>query len=177
MTTRHAAFGSRAALSGNRVILNEAADNSSIALRCDPRFLPAAVPSCRHRKGRTAQPGLRAYPSAIGTAMYLVIRKFSRMRTVREAARRAESGIAQLMKQSPGFRGYYIFDAGDGVAGSVTFFDDQQSAAAANVKALAWIQASLSDLIHGQPEVISGEVLIAVTPDMATGLPEQTTTG
>jgi hypothetical protein len=109
--------------------------------------------------------------------MYLVIRKFSRMRTVREAARRAESGIAQLMKQSPGFRGYYIFDAGDGVAGSVTFFDDQQSAAAANVKALAWIQASLSDLIHGQPEVISGEVLIAVTPDMATGLPEQTTTG
>jgi hypothetical protein len=107
--------------------------------------------------------------------MYLVIRKFSRMRTVREAARRAESGIAQLMKQSPGFRGYYIFDAGDGVAGSVTFFDDKESAAAANVKALAWIQASLSDLIHGEPEVISGEVLVVVTPENAAALPEEPT--
>ena len=109
--------------------------------------------------------------------MYLVIRKFSRMRTVREAARRAESGIAQLMKQSPGFRGDYIFDAGEGVAGSVTFFDDQQSAVAANAKALAWIQASLSDLINGEPEVIAGEVLVSVTPDRMPGLPEQTTNG
>ena len=96
--------------------------------------------------------------------MYLIIRKFSRMRTVREAARRAESGIAQLMKQSPGFRSYYIFDAGDGVAGSVTFFDDRESAMAANAKALAWIQASLSDLMDGEPEIIAGEVLVTVTP-------------
>jgi hypothetical protein len=100
--------------------------------------------------------------------MYLVIRKFSRMRTVDEAVRRAESGIAQLMKQSPGFRGYYIFDAGNGVAGSVTFFDDRESAAAANSKALAWIQASLSDLIDGDPEVICGEVLVSLTPDQGS---------
>jgi hypothetical protein len=46
-------------------------------------------------------------------AMYLIIRKFDRLRSVSEAARRAESGIGQLLKQSPGFRGYYVFDAGD----------------------------------------------------------------
>jgi hypothetical protein len=96
--------------------------------------------------------------------MYLVIRKFSRMRTVREAAHRAETGIGQLMKQSPGFRGYYIFDAGEGVAGSVTLFDTQEAASAANEKALAWIQASLGDLINGEPEVIAGEVIVAVLP-------------
>jgi hypothetical protein len=96
--------------------------------------------------------------------MYLVIRKFSRMRTVQEAVRRAETGIGELMKQSPGFRGYYIFDAGEGVAGSVTFFEDRESAMAANAKALAWIQASLSDLIDGEPEVVAGEVLVALTP-------------
>ena len=54
--------------------------------------------------------------------MYLIIRKFGGMRTVREAARRAESGIGQLMKESPGFLGYYIFDAGGGIAGSITPF-------------------------------------------------------
>ena len=66
--------------------------------------------------------------------MYLVIRKFSRMRTVHEAARRAESGIGKLMKEASGFRGYYIFDAGGGVAGSVTLFETREAAEAANEK-------------------------------------------
>src|SRR5215208_640685 len=48
-------------------------------------------------------------------AMYAVIRKFTRMRSVPQAARRAESGIGQMLKQCPGFRGYYILDAGGGV--------------------------------------------------------------
>jgi hypothetical protein len=96
--------------------------------------------------------------------MYLVIRKFSRMRTVREAARRAESGIGTVMKEAPGFRGYYIFDAGGGVAGSVTLFETREAAEAANEKALAWIHGSLGDLIDGDPEVIAGEVLAAITP-------------
>ena len=37
--------------------------------------------------------------------MYVVIRKFSAMRSVPEAARRAESGIGQILKQSPGLYG------------------------------------------------------------------------
>lgn len=97
--------------------------------------------------------------------MYLLIRKFRGMRMVREAARRGESGIGQLMKQSPGFRGYYIFDAGDGVAGSVTLFDTKEAATAANEKALAWIEASLADLIGGEPEIVTGQVLAAVMPE------------
>ena len=96
--------------------------------------------------------------------MYMVIRKFNQIRSVRDAARRAESGIGQLLKQSPGFRGYYVFDGGNGVAGSVTLFDTRDSATAANEKALAWIRASLADLIEGEPEIIAGEVLAAVTP-------------
>jgi hypothetical protein len=33
--------------------------------------------------------------------MYIVIRKFNRMRSVAEAARRAESGVGELLRQSP----------------------------------------------------------------------------
>ena len=96
--------------------------------------------------------------------MYLVIRKFTQLRSVAVAARRAESGIGQILKQSPGFRGYYIFDAGNGVGGSVTFFDSRDEAMAANEKVMAWIQASLSDLIDGEPEITTGEVLAVVQP-------------
>ncbi len=95
--------------------------------------------------------------------MYLVIRKFTQMRSVTEAARRAESGLGQLLKQSPGFQGYYVFDAGNGVGGSVTMFDSKEAAVAANEKALAWIRGSLVDIINGEPEITMGEVLAVVS--------------
>ena len=94
--------------------------------------------------------------------MYLVIRKFNHISSVAEAARRAESGLGQLLKQSPGFLSYYVFDAGDGIGGSVTMFDSKEAALAANEKALAWIRGSLMDVIDGEPEVTIGEVLAIV---------------
>jgi hypothetical protein len=96
--------------------------------------------------------------------MYVIIRRFNRLKSVAEAARRAESGIGQLMKQSPGFLGYYVFDGGSGVGGSITLFDSREEALVANDKALAWIRASLTDLIDGEPEITAGEVLASVTP-------------
>jgi hypothetical protein len=96
--------------------------------------------------------------------MYVIIGKFNHMRSVPEAARRAESGVGQMLKQSPGFQGYYVFDAGNGVGGSVTLFDSREAALAANEKALAWIRASLADLVQGEPEITAGEVLATVTP-------------
>jgi hypothetical protein len=95
--------------------------------------------------------------------MYVTIRKFSHMRSVPEAARRAETGIGQILKRSPGFRGYYVFDAGEGVGGSVTLFESKETAAAANEKALAWVRASLSDLLDGEPEITTGDVLVAIS--------------
>ncbi len=96
--------------------------------------------------------------------MYVVIRKFRKMRSVAEAARRAESGIGQMLKGSPGFRGYYVFDAGDGAGGSVSLFEDKATALAANEKAMAWVKGSLADLIEGEVEVTVGNVLVAMTP-------------
>lgn len=97
--------------------------------------------------------------------MYVVIRKFNNMRSVAEAARRAESGIGRVLKAAPGFRGYYVFDGGGGVGGSVTFFEDRQTAIDANEKAMVWLKASLADLIDGEPEITVGEVLVAMTPE------------
>ncbi len=95
--------------------------------------------------------------------MYLIIRKFNHVSSVAEAARRAESGIGQVLKHSPGFQGYYVFDAGDGVGGSVTLFESREAAIAANEKALAWIRASLVDVVNGEPEITMGEVLAIVS--------------
>jgi hypothetical protein len=95
--------------------------------------------------------------------MYPVFRKFNYVSSVAEAARRAESGIGQVLKQSPGFQGYYVFDAGDGMGGSVTLFDSRETTIVANEKALAWIRASLIDVVNGEPEITISEVLAVVT--------------
>ena len=49
--------------------------------------------------------------------MYVVVRTFSNMHAIGDIARRAETGVGSILKQTPGFIGYYIFDAGRGLGG------------------------------------------------------------
>jgi hypothetical protein len=95
--------------------------------------------------------------------MYAVIRKFPRMQNVKEAARRAETGLGPILKQQPGFRGYYIVQFGEG-GGSISLFDSAENAKAAHERALGWIKENLADLAGGgEPEVSMGEVLAHVS--------------
>jgi len=96
--------------------------------------------------------------------MYMVIRKYTMVRSVADAARRAKSksGVGEILRQSQGFRSYHVLDAGDGVGIAVMIFDDRESANAANAKILAFVQASLHDLDLGVPEVTTGEVLVNI---------------
>lgn len=71
--------------------------------------------------------------------MYIVIRKYTRVRSVADAARRAKSGVGQILKQSHGFRSYYVLDGGDGVGVAVMIFEDRESANAANARIMEFI--------------------------------------
>jgi hypothetical protein len=94
--------------------------------------------------------------------MYMVIRKYTNVRSVADAARRAKSGVGEILRQSQGFRSYHVLDAGDGVGVAVMIFDDRESANIANAKILAFVQASLHDLDLGVPEITSGELLVDI---------------
>jgi hypothetical protein len=89
----------------------------------------------------------------------MVIRKFHQLRSVPAAAQRAETGLVAMLKRLPGFQGYCIFDAGNGIGGSITFFDDKETATQANERALAWVRASIADLYDGEPEILTGDIL------------------
>ena len=97
--------------------------------------------------------------------MYIFIRKFTEVRSVADAARRAKSGIGQILRESHGFRSYYVLDGGEGVGVAVMIFDDRESANAANDKIREFVQASLLDLNLGDPEIIAGEVLVNIESD------------
>jgi len=94
--------------------------------------------------------------------MYVVVRTFSNMQSIGDIARRAETGVGSILKQTPGFKGYHIFDAGDGLGGSVSFFEIREAATEANRKAIAWLKESIADLHEAEAEVMIGEVLATV---------------
>jgi hypothetical protein len=97
--------------------------------------------------------------------MYIVIRKYARVDSVANAARRAKSGIGRILRESSGFRSYYVLDGGEGIGVSLTIFEDRESANAANDKVMQFVQASLLDLNLGDPEIIAGEVLVNIESD------------
>jgi len=94
--------------------------------------------------------------------MYMVIRKYTNVHSVADAARRAKSGVGQILRKSRGFRSYYVLDGGEGVGVAVMVFDDRESASSANDKILEFVQASLHDLNLGDPEIVAGEVLVNI---------------
>jgi len=63
--------------------------------------------------------------------MYMFIRKYTKIRSIADAARRAKSGICQILKDSHGFKSYYLLDGGEGVGVAVMIFEDRESANAA----------------------------------------------
>src|SRR5215471_17538903 len=103
--------------------------------------------------------------AARGDLMYIVLRKYTKVRSVADAARRAKSGIGQILRESRGFRSYYVLDGGGGVGVAVMIFEDRESANEANDKVLRFVQASLHDLDLGAPEIIAGEVLVNIESD------------
>jgi hypothetical protein len=64
--------------------------------------------------------------------MHVVIRRFPTMQNVAEAARRAETGLGPILKRQPGFKGYYIVRLEDGGGGSISLFDNADTARAAH---------------------------------------------
>jgi len=102
--------------------------------------------------------------------MFIVTRRYKSIRSVAEAAKRAEAGLAPLLQQATGFKGYHIVDAGGGIALSVTMFDTREDADRVKDQAQNWIKKNLSDLLQGgEPETTAGPVIYSARPEAARG--------
>jgi hypothetical protein len=101
--------------------------------------------------------------------MFVITRRFSSMRSVGEAAKRAETGLAPILRSAPGFRGYYIIDSGDGVGLSISVFESREQAEAIREEAMSWIEKNLADLYSEPPQITAGEVVVSVEAHAPAG--------
>ena len=96
--------------------------------------------------------------------MFTSIRKYRvRRGSVEELARRVQDGFVPLMRQTPGFRGYYLLDGGPDVLITISIFDSADEAFASNQSAAGWVRNNVLEFTKGMPEVMVGNALIAET--------------
>ena len=88
--------------------------------------------------------------------MYTVIRRYEGAEDSTEVVRRAVEEFAPMLRERPGFQGYYAVDAGDGVLATITVFETEEAAVESTSAAAAWVRENLPELASNPPQVTAG---------------------
>ena len=71
------------------------------------------------------------------------------------------------LSKLPGFSGYYLIDAGDGVMSSIGFFDTSAQADESTRVASNWVrEEKLETALPNAPKITSGEVVVHKTREL-----------
>jgi hypothetical protein len=92
--------------------------------------------------------------------MYAAIRRYhTDLDSVDEIARRVNEEFVDIIGDMPGFVAYFALNAGQGEIGSVSVFEDQQSAEESNRRAEEWVRQNFSELLPTPPDFAAGAVV------------------
>ena len=73
------------------------------------------------------------------------------------------------LSELPGFSGYYLIEAGDGVMSSISFFDTWAQADESTRLASNWVREhKLETALPNPPKITSGEVVASKTTELVT---------
>jgi hypothetical protein len=110
--------------------------------------------------------------------MFASIRKYRVKRgVVEEFARRVQAGFVPLMREIPGFKGYYLLDGGPDLLNggsedlliTISMFDSADEALASNTIAADWVRDNVLEFTRGMPEVMAGHGLVAEIKNSPAG--------
>ena len=94
--------------------------------------------------------------------MFSAIRRYTvKQGTVEELTRRVQEGFVPIVRNMPGFRGYYLVNGGPKVLIAISVFDNADGALASNEQAADWVRSNVFDSTTGRPEIIVGDVVIS----------------
>ena len=91
--------------------------------------------------------------------MHTVIRRYEGVEDTSEVARRAVEEFGPMISDRPGFQGYWVVDAGDGVLATITVFETEEAAVDSTSAAAAWIRESMPELASNTPQVTVGNTI------------------
>ena len=101
--------------------------------------------------------------------MHATIRRYDAVDQTRisELVKKAEDNFAPRLSELPGFNGYYLIDAGNGVLSSVSVFDTAAHAEESTRVASTWVrEEKLETAIPNPPKITNGKVLVHKTREL-----------
>jgi hypothetical protein len=101
--------------------------------------------------------------------MFATIRRYESVDADRtsELVKKVDEGLAPSLSELPGFRGYYLVDAGDGVMTSIGLFDTPEQADESTDVASRWVGAErLHTALPKPPKITRGEVVVEKTAEV-----------
>jgi hypothetical protein len=101
--------------------------------------------------------------------MHATIRRYEAIDQARtsELVKKAEDGLLPRLSELPGFNGYYLIEAGNGVLSSVGFFDTEAHAEESTRVASNWVrEEKLETALPNPPKVTSGRVVVQQTREL-----------
>ena len=101
--------------------------------------------------------------------MYATIRRYDAIDQIRtsELVKKAEDSLLPRMSELPGFNGYFLIEAGNGVLSSVGFFDTAAHAEESTRVASNWVrEQKLETALPNPPKITNGKVLVHKTREL-----------
>jgi hypothetical protein len=101
--------------------------------------------------------------------MFATIRRYDAVDQGRtdELVKQADETLVPILSDLPGFNGYYLIDAGNGVFSSISFFDTSAHADESNQVASDWVrEQKLETALPNPPEVTGGEIVVYKTREL-----------
>ena len=101
--------------------------------------------------------------------MHATIRRYESVDQSRksELIKMVDEGLLPKLSELPGFNGYSLIDAGDGVVTSVGFFDTAAQADESTRIAAGWLrEQKLESALPNAPKLTSGDVVVHKTHEL-----------
>jgi hypothetical protein len=101
--------------------------------------------------------------------MFCTIRRYESIDQSRtnELVKMADESLVPKLSELPGFSGYYLIEAGNGVMSSIGFFDTSEHAEESTRIASNWVRANkLETALPTPPKITSGEVVLHKTREL-----------
>jgi hypothetical protein len=101
--------------------------------------------------------------------MFATIRRYEAIDQARtnELVKKADETLVPSLSELPGFSGYYLIEAGNGVMSSIGLFDTADHADESTRLASNWVrEQKLETALPNPPKITSGEVVVQKTSEL-----------
>jgi hypothetical protein len=103
--------------------------------------------------------------------MYATIRRYESVDQSRtsELVKKADETLVPRLSKLPGFSGYHLIEAGNGVVSSVGFFETSAQVDESTRVASNWVrEEKLETALPNPPTITTGEVVVHKTRELVT---------